>query len=83
MALWKPDASFYPSPKMAMQAPPEKFGYVAALNVGRNDRPDAVAVVDLDTGLARWIHTGRRCGRRRRRRSLGRGRDGTYRPLVG
>ena len=29
MAQWKPDPSFYPSPKMAMQAPPERHGYVA------------------------------------------------------
>ena len=50
MALWKPDPSFYPSPKMAMQAPPERHAYVAALNYGRNDEPDAICVVDLDTG---------------------------------
>ena len=48
MALWKPDPSFYPSPKMAMQAPPERHAYVAALNYGRNDQPDAICVVDLD-----------------------------------
>ncbi len=48
MVLWKPDPTFYPSPKMAMQAPAERFGYVAALNYGRNERPDALAVVDLD-----------------------------------
>jgi selenium-binding protein 1 len=33
---------------MAMQAPPERYGYVAALNYGRNDRPDVLCVVDLD-----------------------------------
>jgi selenium-binding protein 1 len=48
MARWKPDTSFYPSPKMAMQAPMERFGYVAGLNYGRNNRPDAICVVDLD-----------------------------------
>jgi selenium-binding protein 1 len=48
MVLWRPDPSFYPSPKMAMQAPPERHGYVAALNYGRNDRPDGLCVVDLD-----------------------------------
>ncbi|GMG86355.1 selenium-binding protein SBP56-related protein [Biformimicrobium ophioploci] len=48
MALWKPDPSFYPSAKMAMQAPPERHAYVAALNHGRNDKPDAICVVDLD-----------------------------------
>ena len=48
MVLWKPDPSFYPSPRMAMQAPPERHAYVVGLNVGRNDRPDVLNVVDLD-----------------------------------
>ncbi|MCG8349657.1 MAG: selenium-binding family protein [Chloroflexales bacterium] len=48
MPFWKPDPSFYPSPKMAMQAPPESFGYVVTLNTGRNERPDALCVVDLN-----------------------------------
>lgn len=48
MAQWKPDPSFYPSPRMAMEAAPERHGYVATLNYGRNDRPDALCVVDLD-----------------------------------
>ncbi|SDJ93915.1 selenium-binding family protein [Microbulbifer yueqingensis] len=48
MALWKPDPSFYPSARMAMQAPPERHAYVAALNYGRNDQPDGIRVVDLD-----------------------------------
>ncbi len=48
MPLLRPDPSFYPSPRMAMQAPPERLGYVATLNVGRNDRPDALCTVDLD-----------------------------------
>lgn len=48
MALWKPDPSFYPSPKMAMKAPPERYGYVASLNYGRDDRADALCVVDLN-----------------------------------
>ena len=29
MPLLKPDPTFYPSPKMAMQSPPEKLAYVA------------------------------------------------------
>ena len=29
-----PDQTFYPSPRMAMQAPPEPLGYVALLNIG-------------------------------------------------
>ena len=45
---WKPDQSFYPSPKMAMQAAPERHGYVVGLNHGRNDKPDVLCTVDLD-----------------------------------
>jgi len=39
VALWKPDPSFYPSPKMAMEAPPEKLAYVAVVNPKQNARP--------------------------------------------
>ena len=46
MATWKPDPTFYPSPRLAMQAPPERLAYVAMLNVA--SRPDALAVVDVD-----------------------------------
>lgn len=45
---WKPDPTFYPSPKMAMNAPPEKLAYVALINPDKDGRPDAMAVVDLD-----------------------------------
>jgi selenium-binding protein 1 len=48
MALWKPDPTFYPSPKLAMQAPPERLAYVAAIDPSGNGRPDAIAVVDVD-----------------------------------
>jgi methanethiol oxidase len=47
MPTWKPDPTFYPSPKHAMEAPQEKLGYVAMLNPSRH-RPDAMGVVDLD-----------------------------------
>lgn len=48
MALrWQPDPSFYPSPRLAMKAPPEKLAYVAAFDPERQ-RPDALAVVDVD-----------------------------------
>ncbi|HET6421036.1 MAG TPA: selenium-binding protein SBP56-related protein, partial [Geobacteraceae bacterium] len=60
MILMRPDPTFYPSPRMAMQAPREKLGYVATLNYGSNDRPDALAVVDLDPGSNKYgkvIHT--------------------------
>jgi len=52
MSLWRPDPTFYPSPKLAMQAPPEKLAYVAMLNAKSNGnggaRPDALGVVDVD-----------------------------------
>jgi selenium-binding protein 1 len=54
MAIWRPDPSFYPSPRMAMQGPHEKLAYVAvlnpnaALNSNGDGRPDALAVFDLD-----------------------------------
>lgn len=48
MTLWRPDPSFYPSPRMAMEAPPERLAYVVALNYGRNDRPDELRVIDVD-----------------------------------
>jgi methanethiol oxidase len=45
---WKTDPTFYPSPKLAMQAPAEKLAYVAALNADGGNRPDALVVVDVD-----------------------------------
>ena len=47
MASWRPDPSFYPSPRMAEEAPPEALAYVAAFDPDRQ-RPDGIAVVDLD-----------------------------------
>lgn len=48
MARWMPDPTFYPSPQMAAQAAPERFGYVAGMNYGRSNKPDEICVVDLD-----------------------------------
>lgn len=48
MSRWTPDPTFYPSPAMAMQAPDERFAYVAAMNYGRSNRPDEICVVDVD-----------------------------------
>ncbi len=58
MSTWRPDQSFYPSPRMAMAAPPERLGYVAMLNP-RRDGPDRMAVVDLDPAS---LHFGREVG---------------------
>jgi methanethiol oxidase len=54
MAQWKPDPTFYPSPTMAMEAPPEELAYVALLNVAENGRKDAIGVVDADPGSATY-----------------------------
>jgi selenium-binding protein 1 len=48
MDLWRPDPTFYPSPKLASEAPAEKLAYVALLNPAFTGRPDAVGVVDVD-----------------------------------
>jgi methanethiol oxidase len=47
MTLFRPDPTFYPSARHAMQAPAERLAYVGVLNVG-NNKPDGLAVVDLD-----------------------------------
>jgi selenium-binding protein 1 len=53
MATWQPDPTFYPSPRMAMKAPAETLAYVAAFDPdGR--KPDAIAVVDVAPGSARY-----------------------------
>ena len=53
---WRPDPTFYPSPKMAMQAPAEKLAYVAMLNGKDNGRPDAMGVVDVDPASSGYGH---------------------------
>lgn len=58
MSGWRPDPSFYPSPRHAMQAPPEQLAYVALSDPARR-RPDAVGVVDVRDGSpsrGRLIH---------------------------
>ena len=54
MALMRPDPTFYPSPGMAMQAPPERLAYVALLNVGKNGKHDAMGVIDLDPSSSEY-----------------------------
>src|SRR5215472_14966096 len=48
MTFWKPDPTFYPSPRDAAAAPPEKLANVAAF-ARPADKPDAIAVVDVDS----------------------------------
>ncbi len=47
MAKWRPDPTFYPSPRHAMEAPREELAYVALLDPA-GVRPDAMGVVDLN-----------------------------------
>jgi selenium-binding protein 1 len=55
MTQLRPDQTFYPSPKMAMEAEPEKIAYVAMLNPndGGSSR-DALGVVDVDAKSATY-----------------------------
>ena len=48
MTQWKPDPTFYPSPRLAMLGQPESLAYVATLNTNKDGRPDAMAVVDVN-----------------------------------
>ena len=43
-----PDPTFYPSPRLAAQAPAEKLAYVVTVNPEGRGRPDALVVVDVD-----------------------------------
>ena len=54
MARWKPDPTFYPSPRMAAQAPAEELAFVTILNSHLDDRPDAMGVVDLKPGSSSY-----------------------------
>ena len=48
MPLMTPDPTFYPSPAMATQSPPERFAYLSLVNPRTDGRADAIGVVDLD-----------------------------------
>jgi methanethiol oxidase len=49
MATWKADPTFYPSPTLAMEGPPERYGYVATFwRDAGEPQADALAVIDLD-----------------------------------
>jgi selenium-binding protein 1 len=55
-----PDPTFYPSPKMAGEAPSELLAYVALLTNGQNGKKDALGVIDTDPASN---HYGRLVGR--------------------
>jgi methanethiol oxidase len=55
----RPDPTFHASPRLAMEAPPEKFAYTLLLSPDFS-RPDALAVVDVDPGspdYSKIVHT--------------------------
>ena len=66
MPLLTPDPTFYPSPTMATQSPPEKLAYVALINP-RTGGADAIGVVDVDPGSNR-LRPSRRPDRHAQRR---------------
>jgi selenium-binding protein 1 len=39
MEIWRPDPTLYPSPRMAVQAPPERLAFGAMPNVPSDGRP--------------------------------------------
>ena len=46
---WTTDPTFYPSARLAMEAPRERYAYVAALASDNKSRSDALLVVDVDS----------------------------------
>jgi selenium-binding protein 1 len=48
MPLLTPDPTFYPSPRLAMQARPETLAYIALINPKGAGQPDAIGVIDVD-----------------------------------
>src|SRR6185437_2309680 len=48
-AMLRPDPSFYPSPRLAMEGPDEQDAYVALLRPDKT-KPDAIAVGDIEPG---------------------------------
>jgi methanethiol oxidase len=50
MPRLKPDATFYPSPKLASEAPPEDLAYVTLLAPEGGTRTDGLGVVDVAAG---------------------------------
>ena len=58
MAKMLPDSTFYPSPELAGQAPPEGLAYVALLatesNGNGNGKKDAIGVIDVNPASAEY-----------------------------
>jgi selenium-binding protein 1 len=54
MQTWRPDPTFYPSPRSAMQAPAETLAYVVRVNPTGDERPDAITVIDVNPTSSRY-----------------------------
>jgi selenium-binding protein 1 len=54
MARLLPDPTFYPSPRLAIEAPTETLAYVALLSTGEHAKKDALGVVDTDPESAAY-----------------------------
>ena len=55
----RPDPTFHASPKLAMEAPPEKFAYTVLFSPDFS-KPDALAVIDVKPGSSTYsqiVHT--------------------------
>ena len=55
----RPDPTFHPSPKLAMEAPPENFAYTLLLSPDFSE-PDALAVIDVKPSsptFSQIVHT--------------------------
>src|SRR3954464_4332774 len=55
----RPDPTFYASPRLAMEAPPETFAYTLLLSPDFS-KPDALAVIDVKPGSPTYsqiVHT--------------------------
>lgn len=46
--LFRPDPTFYASPRLAMKAPSEKLAYVVGLYANGHNKPDELTVIDVD-----------------------------------
>ena len=57
MPFWNPDPTFYPSARMAMQAPAERHAFLATLNPSWSGAPDAICVIDVDPGSPSYSQT--------------------------
>jgi selenium-binding protein 1 len=56
MARLTPDPTFYPSPRLATQAPPEELAYVVTLNTSSNgaSKPDSLSVLDVNPRSSKY-----------------------------